>query len=55
MSPGWRIQIKSPGIKVLTKKKKRLSLMKKDKRMSQKLVMLKKINHPLPPSKRKVT
>ena len=44
-----------PRIKVLMKKKKGQSLMNKNKPLSKNLVMLKKIEHPLPPSKIKVT
>ena len=51
----WRRQTKSPMIKVLTEKNKCLSLTKKKKRLSQKLVALKKINHPLLPLKIRVT
>ena len=41
----------SPRIKVLIKTNKRLILLKKKKQLSQKLIMLKKIDHTLPPSK----
>ena len=41
--------------KVLTKKNKRLSLMNKNKRLSQKLIILKNIKHPFPTSKIRVT
>ena len=41
--------------KLLTKIKKRLIPMNKTSRLSQKLIMLKNINHPLPPSKIIVT
>ena len=51
----WIRQANSPRTEVSTNKNKRLSLMKKYKRLSQKLIILKKINPPLPPSKRWVT
>ena len=49
----WRKQTNSPRIKMLTKKNKRLSLMEKNKRLSQKLIMLNNIEHTLPPLSKK--